>query len=225
MFVFLGSPHITVIGCKINRVVFFKCIASLVSALPHSASAQSVERCSSLPQSPLQSVFLDTPCMSHLSLSVVCVSLDSIYKPWCLSLGYFCCSSSLSPHCTMPILCWAVCSAYFIHETVRDTCTSPQLHPHSRHSSLRFGILFLFQPHPSLPLRPRPQASCLIYLPLRASAAPLWLPSIGAIHPSGGNLKFSPVFLLFSHGCLISQWPGLATRVLLFSSWAALLNF
>lgn len=58
------------------------------------------------------------------------VSLDSRYK-LCLW------AISPLPRCATPIviLCWAVCSAYFIHETMRGSCPSPRLLPHSGDSS------------------------------------------------------------------------------------------
>lgn len=107
----------------------------------------------------------------HLMSSV---SLDSIYKHNGLSLGYFCSGISSSRRCTIPILCWAVCSVYFIHETIRDTCTSPWLHPHSRNSSLP----------PFWHLPPFPTPSPLLSLPptatqhLSSALAPPWLPTI-----------------------------------------------
>lgn len=43
-----------------------------------------------------------------------------MYKLHSLTLGYFYSSSVSLPRCTMPD---SVCSAYFIHETIRDTCS------------------------------------------------------------------------------------------------------
>lgn len=123
--------------------------------------------------------------ISFLSLSAVYVSPDSIYKLHSLSLGYFCSGSSPSPRCTMPILCRAVCSAYFIHETIRDTCTSPQLRPRSRDSSLRFGIFFLF-PTPPLPPTATPPPSILPHL---SSAESISCPTMTTLYQSHPSLR------------------------------------
>lgn len=119
----------------------------MMAALPHTAFSHSVEYCSSS-----SSIILDSPAVSRLTLlprhaldlSCLCQLFlqKQLQKLHGLSLGYFSSSRSPSPHCTMPILCWAVCSAYFIHETMRNVCTF-QLHPHSRDPSLlRLGIFF-----------------------------------------------------------------------------------
>lgn len=152
------------------------------------------------------------PWISHLCLSSVSVYPYIPYKLHCLSLGYFCSNSPPMPHCTMPILCWAVCSAYFIHETIRGACISPQLHPHSRDSSLHFGIVFLFQPHPSLSYKP-------------ASVPHHDQPPSELSIPQEKILKFSPLSCTSFPSCLIFQWPDSPCVLLFFSSGTALLNF
>lgn len=129
------------------------------------------------------------------------------------SLWAFCsCGFSLSSLHNVKLS--PVYSAYFIHETIRDTCTSPQLHPRSGDASLCFGIFFLFKPHPSLPLQPCLPASCLIYLPLKASATHC---DFSASEPSVLQVEISPAFSHFLSGCLVSHWPGLTLLVPYFS--------
>lgn len=122
-------------------------------------------------------------------------SVESIYNSVNLPLGNLFCSIPPLPHCTIPILCWAVSYASIIHETIIDTCTFPtSLHPHSR--DLFLSVLARWSPS-----TPCLSACWLIYLPLKPLTVPPWVPTFSYPSPRSSqaltlNYEFSPASLL-----------------------------
>lgn len=131
-----------------------------MAALPHTASSHSAEF-----RSSFSSIILDSwvvsrlICLTRHALDLLSLRqlffLDSIQKVHSLSLGYFRSSRSPSPRCTMPILCWAVCSAYFIHETMRNVYITT---PPTQQGFLSTAFRHFFPPSPNPPIPPPPSA-------------------------------------------------------------------
>lgn len=169
---------------------------------------------------PLLSLyFLDgTGLQNYLPLSSY-ASLDSIYKLVSVS-GLFLqqCLSLASLHNANTLLSYLFCIFY---------SWDNKIHVHLLSYTHTAGIpLSVLASSFSNPTPPHPPF-CLIYLPLKASAAPPWLPTIRALHPSGGvKSKIQPFFPapLSWLNRLSVAWLN-SPCVLLFCSWTALLNF